>query len=138
MLNEENRVAYRCLMARLCVRAGDAEAARANIEEAEALASALSSEFADHALHWANAELHASLGEREEAKSSYQRAVEMPIAIGRGELLLDYGSFLLSLGDRERGKDVLHEAQEETARISRPLERKAKEMIRSLETEVGT
>ncbi len=130
MLNAESRVDALSLMARVCLLAGDPSAARAHLTEAGALEDEASSEHARRAVAWARAALDANEGDVDGALAAYEEAAKIPVSDFRGELLLEHGQFLASLGASEEAREVLERARHELARISKPLEGKAAEALR--------
>ncbi len=134
ILNDETRIAELSFMARICVAADDLVAAKSFLEEAENLRRQSPSDYGSRAIEWASAVLSAQCGDTKKAESSFLRAYEFPVTDFRGELLLDFGRFLVSTEKVERATEILAEACDELARISRPLEKVAREALRSLES----
>ena len=133
MLNAENRVADLSMMARICLECGDPDAADAQVREAETLLRQSPSDHAAYCIEWAKGAVQAYRGASEAADENFRRAFDLPNPWDRGEFLLDYGRFLASRGETERAKDVLHRACDTLAGTSKPLERAARETLRSIE-----
>ncbi|MFQ5837886.1 MAG: tetratricopeptide repeat protein [Thermoplasmata archaeon] len=134
MLNAESRIAYLSLMVRLCILSDDPDSAKAYLDEAEILSRQASSDYASHSIEWAKGSLCSYQGNLGEAEASFLRALNISVSVDRGEFLLDYGRFLASSGDRPRAKDILTQACKELSKISRPLERAARDALGSLES----
>ncbi len=136
MLNLESRADCLSLMVRVCLQAGDEESATEYLEEVLAFGGEGSSEYVKRAVEWAQAAMEVSRGEVDVATEVYAKAVKRPVADFRGELLLDYGRLLASLGRDQDAIEILEEARGALETISMPLERRARDMLRSLHGEV--
>ncbi len=133
LTNEEYRAQDLGLMVRLCVLCGDTDAAEAYFEEAWAMVEKVHSEQAEHALDWAKGTLLAFQGDRKGAIDSYRQAAESTDPHLRGELMLEYGRFLKSSGDREEARRVLLEARDALEHGSKGLVNSAQMELESLE-----
>jgi len=132
LANPERRVQDLADMARLCLSAGDVDAAEDYIEQAEKLAATVTSEPAKFPIYRAQAAVAAHRGENEAAKTCFARAFELCPAGYRGEFLLDYGRFLASIGQTEQAKRMLLEACGELAKSQGALERQARTVLQTI------
>src|SRR3989449_4721772 len=132
LANPERRVQDLADMARLCLSAGDANAAKDYIEQAEKEAATVTSEPAKFPIYRARAAVAARLGETETATACFARAFDLCPAGYRGEFLLDYGRFLASIKQTEQAKRMLLEACGELAKSQGALERQARTVLQTI------
>ena len=111
---------------------GDANAAEDYIDQAEKLAATVTSESAKFPIYRARAAVAARRGENEAAETLFAQAFELCAAAYRGEFLLDYGRFLVSIRQTEQAKRVLLEACEELAKSQGALERQARAVLQMI------
>ncbi len=133
IINDETRIAELSFMARICLCAEDRGAAESYLGEARSLHQQSPTEYGSRAIEWATAVLRVQCGDMKGAESCFLRAYESPVTDFRGEFLLDYGRFLVSAEKIQQAREVLVEARDELARISRPLEKVAREALEHLE-----
>lgn len=124
------------LMARLCARCGDVEAAGAYLNQAHELARENPPEGSAFELAWGEAAIHVVRGRLAEAEASFRRALELQPPFDaeeiRGECMLDFGRSLTSRGDESRAREVLTAALAIFSRRSmKPLEHEALEALKS-------
>lgn len=128
-------------LVRLSVATGDLTSAQRYLERAQDLSNRVSLGPEDIRLEWARAVLYAAQGDTERADASFSRALEQatsksPGHASRGELLLEYGRFLMSSGEGRKGRGILRRARDEL-RIEgiQPLQRAAHEELASFRRE---
>ena len=145
------RIENLALMARLCVEGGDVDTAKAYLQEATDLRSRDASSESAYFLEWAEAAVKAHQGEPEKADSHFLRALslEIPPPVGPGnmvemlastrnpgELLLDFGRFLIAEGRLERAEEVLGQARDEFGRLNRkPRQSETEELLGSIRSD---
>jgi len=132
LANPERRVQDLADTARICLLVGDANAAEDYIDQAEKLAATVTSESAKFPIYRARAAVAARRGENEAAETLFAQAFELCAAAYRGEFLLDYGRFLVSIRQTEQAKRVLLEACEELAKSQGALERQARAVLQMI------
>ncbi|MDX1534809.1 MAG: hypothetical protein R3291_04245, partial [Thermoplasmata archaeon] len=146
-LEPEDLMDSHAFMARLCIDAGDLEAAEEQVSTAEAFLDNAESNEGEFAVTWARALVHRYRGEHEEARGKYEAARALPAPPIRGyifqrlfaseflraEFLLDYGRFLASQGEEAQASKVLTEALKEARENSRaPLQAKVEQELSAL------
>ena len=146
-LTAKGQIDNLALLVHICIEVGDLGAAGKYLKEAQNLAATAPSDSATHSLEWANARLCWARGDTLGADLSFRRALAVEALgfrgrwiqewlasdVSQGELLLDYGRFLASTGEKRRSEEVLHEAREELRRRAlRPLEQLAIRAVRTL------
>ena len=132
MVNPERRVRDLAEMARLCLYADDDPAAEEYLRQAEVTAGLGPSDYAMFPIEWARATLCARHGDRDGAKASFKRALELSWSSSPGEFHLDYGRFLASIGDAQEARTILLAASKELAKSQGALERQAREAVERL------
>ncbi len=138
-------------MVRLCLDCSDDQLARIYLNKADALLNLDPTATATFFTEWARGLLRASQGHDDEAEDSFQRALRvtsladrdydgmlyLPSGGFQGQLLLDYGRFLVSAGDALRAKEILLRAHAESVEHHRkPLEQAVEVAMTALEVAV--
>lgn len=132
MVNNERRVHDLAGMSRICLLAGDGAGADQYLREASDLSARVPSAYMEFPIEWAQAAINAQRGDVAKAKMNFVRAVERcPVGQG-GELLLDYGRFLISVDEKEEAKRVLLQARGQLARSNGALERQARDILQAM------
>ena len=143
ILISDEKIDYLNWLVRLSVLTGPPTSAQTHLEEALGLPSQVRPEGEDVRIEWARAALYAAQGEKERADASFLRALEFANSNvrgneSRGELLLDYGRFLISSGKGRKAKSILLRARDELQIEGiRPLEQAAREELESLRVEAA-
>lgn len=132
MVNPERRVQDLSEMTRICLLAGDETGAESYLHQAEEIAARTSPDYAEHPILRARATLHAFHGDIVAAREGFATALERCPPELRGELLLDYGRFLASAGDRDAAKKMLLDACGELGKSRVGLERQARAALKAI------
>jgi len=134
IMNPERRARDLADMARLCLLASDVQSAEAYLLQAEDVLASAPSGFATFPTQWARGAICANRGDSEAAKKHFALALERCPSEQRGEFLLDYGRFLVSIHATEEAKRVLFEACGHLAKSQGALERQARATLRAIGT----
>lgn len=147
IINEDRRFEATCLLVRLLLDAGDPDAATDHLREAERIADK-EPDLQIYHLEWGRAAIWACRGDSNQADACFRKALDSPITVvtrahieetlatptHKGELLLDYARFLVSRGDRARGKRILAQAiQELDEHCLTPLSKVGRELLQTLD-----
>ena len=149
-LPTSGRIENLSLMVRLCVEGGDMDSAKTYLQEATDMESRNPSPESAYFLEWAKAAVDAQQGEPEKADSHFLRAVslEIPPPTGAGnmverlactrspgQLLLDFGRFLVAEGVPDQAEELLTRARDAFRALNRtPWEREAQGILDAVQS----